>query len=416
LAPDRSSRPPGRSTTKKTVSSADGRTEEKSCRDDGGPADVELKTVITQLERLDARMVAVGHGRDARSRRAARLFTSTWTAGLDPDGVHRQIACTVDWPAEAASWLRPARRLTETAVDAWVIADTPAGWTRMSERLRESTDWAAERTVAFSGLDSTVMVAGVPEGTLDGLVGATTAGGLWFVEGSKLRRHHPAAPEHAVDTLFPRDPVEIAPGAVHIPDWLSLDQQRKLVEACRGWSTGPAPMRHTALPRGGKMSVQTVCLGWHWTPYRYTRTAIDQGGEPVTPFPAWLAELGRRAVADAYGDEAVAAEYEPDAALVNFYDERAKLGMHQDKDERSAAPVVSLSIGDACVFRFGNTVDRGAPYTDVGLRSGDLFIFGGPSRFAYHGVIHGTQPGSGDPATGLERGRLNLTLRETGLS
>jgi len=360
-------------------------------------------------------MVAVGHGRDPRSRRAVERFAARWTAGLDRDGVHREVARTVDWPAEAASWLRPARRLTETAVDAWVIADTPAGWARMSERLRESTAWAPGRTVAFSGLDSAEIAASAAQGGLDGLVGATATGGLWFVEGSRLRRHVPKAPERAGHTLFPRDPVEIAPGAVHIPDWLDLDLQRRLVEACREWSKGPAPMRHTALPRGGQMSIQTVCLGWHWTPYRYTRTAIDQGGEPVTPFPDWLADLGRRAVADAYGDPAEATAYRPDAALINFYDESARLGMHQDKDERCGAPVVSLSIGDACTFRFGNTLDRGAPYTDVELRSGDLFVFGGPSRFAYHGVIRGTRPETGDPATGLDHGRLNLTLRETGL-
>jgi alkylated DNA repair protein (DNA oxidative demethylase) len=86
----------------------------------------------------------------------------------------------------------------------------------------------------------------------------------------------------------------------------------------------------------------------------------------------------------------------PDAALVNFYDGDARLGMHQDKDERSDAPVVSLS-GDACVFRFGNTESRGRPYTDVELRSGDLFVFGGPSRFAYHRVPK-LLPGTADHA------------------
>ena len=89
------------------------------------------------------------------------------------------------------------------------------------------------------------------------------------------------------------------------------------------------------------------------------------------------------------------------------------MGMHQDKDERSGAPVVSLSIGDTCVFRFGNTESRGRPYTDVELGSGDLFVFGGASRFAYHGVPK-VYPGTADPALGLT-GRLNLTLRETGL-
>jgi alkylated DNA repair protein (DNA oxidative demethylase) len=219
-----------------------------------------------------------------------------------------------------------------------------------------------------------------------------------------------------MDSLFPRTRTEVAPGAVHVPDWLSVERQRELVVACREWAKGPAPMRHTRLPSGGTMSVQTVCLGWHWTPYRYTRTAVDQGGAEVAPFPDWLADLGRAAVSDAYEDPAAGSAYSPDAALINFYDGQAKMGMHQDKDERSDAPVVSLSIGDSCLFRFGNTENRGKPYTDIELRSGDLFVFGGPARFAYHGVVRGTQAGTGDPATGMTGGRLNLTLRETGLS
>lgn len=162
------------------------------------------------------------------------------------------------------------------------------------------------------------------------------------------------------------------------------------------------------------MSVETVCLGWHWMPYRYTRVVEDGDGRPVQALPGWLAELGRRAVADAYGDPGAGAGYEPDAALVNFYDGPARMGMHRDKDERSDMPVVSLSVGDECVFRFGNTSGRGRPYTDVELLSGDLFVFGGPSRFAYHGVPR-IRPGTADPATGLPRGRINVTMRVTGL-
>lgn len=208
--------------------------------------------------------------------------------------------------------------------------------------------------------------------------------------------------------------VEIAPGAVHLPGWLSLEQQREIVAACREWVRGPVPMRHTRLATGGVMSVQTVCLGWHWQPYRYTRTADDVNGERVAELPDWLADLGRRAVADAYGDPEAAAAYAPDTTLINFYDRNAKLGMHQDREERCPAPVVSLSIGDRCVFRFGNTETRNRPWRDVELASGDAFVFGGPSRFAYHAVPR-LYPDSGDPATGLRSGRLNLTLRQTGL-
>ncbi|MEU9092533.1 alpha-ketoglutarate-dependent dioxygenase AlkB [Streptomyces sp. NPDC048428] len=214
--------------------------------------------------------------------------------------------------------------------------------------------------------------------------------------------------------LFPRPRAVVAPGAVHVPEWLSVAQQRELVAACREWARGPVPLRHTALPGGGVMSVRTVCLGWHWQPYRYTRTADDVNGAPVAAFPEWLAELGRAAVAEAYGSEFPVRTYAPDAALINFYDDTARMGMHQDKDERSGAPVVSLSIGDTCVFRFGNTESRGQPWTDVELASGDLFVFGGPSRHAFHGVPR-IRPGTAGPGTGMRGGRLNLTLRETGL-
>ncbi|OEV03981.1 DNA repair protein [Streptomyces oceani] len=215
--------------------------------------------------------------------------------------------------------------------------------------------------------------------------------------------------------MLPRPRATVAPGAVHVPGWLTTQRQAQLVTACREWGRGPVPFRHTRLPRGGVMSVRTVCLGWHWRPYRYTRTADDVNGGRVAALPDWLTELGRRAVAEAYDDPAAGRAYAPDTALVNFYDAQARMGMHRDQDECSEAPVVSLSIGDSCVFRFGNPDTRGQPYSDVELVSGDLFVFGGPSRFAYHGVPR-VRPDTGDPATGLASGRLNITLRVTGLA
>lgn len=218
-----------------------------------------------------------------------------------------------------------------------------------------------------------------------------------------------------MSALIPRPQTQVAPGAVHLPGWLSLEWQRRLVAECRAWSAGPVPIRHTRLPGGGVMSVQTVCVGWHWQPYRYSRVAQDVNGRRVAPFPEWLVELGRSALIDAYQDPHAAEAYRPDTALINFYEGQARMGMHQDKDERCDAPVVSLSIGDTCVFRFGNTENRNRPYTDVELESGDLFVFGGASRFAFHGVPK-IRPGTGDPAAGLASGRLNLTLRATGLT
>ncbi len=217
-------------------------------------------------------------------------------------------------------------------------------------------------------------------------------------------------PEPTLPLARPRR--EIAPGAVHVPDWLSVEQQRELIDACRGWAAGPVPIRSATLPGGHVMSVKTVCLGWHWQPYRYTRTADDAA---VAPFPAWLAGLGRAALADANGSPAAGHGYQPDTALINYYDHNARLGMHQDKDEKTDDPVVSLSIGDTCLFRFGNTDNRNKPYTDIELCSGDLFVFGGPSRFAYHGVPK-VFPGTANPDTGLATGRVNITMRVTGLT
>ncbi|MER5599165.1 alpha-ketoglutarate-dependent dioxygenase AlkB [Streptomyces sp. NPDC002265] len=214
--------------------------------------------------------------------------------------------------------------------------------------------------------------------------------------------------------LFPRDRTGLAPGAVHVPDWLDAREQRELLEACRGWARPPAGLRTVVTPGGGTMTARQVCLGWHWYPYAYARTVVDGDGAPVKPFPAWLGELGRRAVRDALGPETApgtAAAY--DIALINFYEGDARMGMHRDADERSEAPVVSLSLGDTCVFRFGNTQTRARPYQDVELRSGDLFVFGGPSRLAYHGVPR-VHPGTAPASLGLT-GRLNITLRVSGL-
>ena len=206
---------------------------------------------------------------------------------------------------------------------------------------------------------------------------------------------------------------ELTPGAVHVPSWLTPGQQRWIVGRFREWARGPVPIR-AARVRGHEMSVQTVCLGWHWQPYQYTREATDVNGRRVLPFPGWMVRLGRLALAEAAGDPGAGDGYTPDTALVNYYDHQARMGMHQDKDERDDAPVVSLSVGDSCTFRFGNTRDRGQPYEDVLLASGDLFVFGGPARFAYHGVAK-VHPGTAPAECGLSEGRINITMRVTGL-
>ncbi|HET6953696.1 MAG TPA: alpha-ketoglutarate-dependent dioxygenase AlkB [Acidimicrobiales bacterium] len=210
-------------------------------------------------------------------------------------------------------------------------------------------------------------------------------------------------------------PSEPLPGAVHIAGWLDREAQRRLTARFREWARPPAGLRHPRVPTGHRMSVQSVCLGWHWQPYAYSRTADDTDGAPVKALPADLADLARAAVAAAYGPASAAARsYAPDAAIVNLYAPGAHLGLHQDGEEPSAAPVVTISLGDTCRFRFAGVDRRTGPFTDLDLASGDLLVFGGPSRRVFHGVpkVH---DGTGPADIGMPPGRLSITVRETGL-
>lgn len=142
----------------------------------------------------------------------------------------------------------------------------------------------------------------------------------------------------------------------------------------------------------------------------------DRGGyryeerHPVTGRPWPPIPPGALALARACASEAGFSGYEPETCLVNFYPPGGRLGMHRDDDEADlAAPIVSVSLGDACVFRFGGAGKRD-PWRDFVLRSGDVVVFGGPARLAWHGVPR-TFPGTGAHPGG---GRVNLTFRRVG--
>jgi alkylated DNA repair protein (DNA oxidative demethylase) len=210
-----------------------------------------------------------------------------------------------------------------------------------------------------------------------------------------------------------RSTTELLPGVVLIPRFLDPAGQRELAADFRRWAAPPAGLRHPRVPTGQAMTVQSVCLGWHWYPYVYSRTADDTDGAPVKPMTPSVIGLGQRAVAAAYG-EPVGASYRPDAVIANLYAPGAHLGLHQDGEEPSAAPVVTLSLGDTCVFRMAGIDRRTGPFTDVELRSGDLLVFGFANRRIFHGVPK-VLDGTGPDDLGLPPGRLSITMRETGL-
>lgn len=204
----------------------------------------------------------------------------------------------------------------------------------------------------------------------------------------------------------------LPPGVFHLPGHLDLRSQAWIVGQLRRLARGPVPP-HSPRIQGHRMSVSTLCLGWHWSPYQYTRRAIDVNGHHVPPVPDWLVRLGHQALIAA-GQTETAAGYLPDVAIINYYPPGATMGMHQDKDEaNTTAPIVSVSLGDTCTFRLGNTTTKTKPYQDILLRSGDVLIFGGPARLAYHGVPK-VFPHTAPPGCGVDQGRFNITLRVTG--
>ena len=140
--------------------------------------EAELTTLLSLLTAPPAhiRTVAIGHSRDEASRAAAIAFTEAWQT---VEGAC--VLTVVDWPEQAASWLRPAQRLTAESPDAWVIAAAGPGWAQLARRLRHSTDWDPSRTFAFASLADPRTTALAGPGTLDGLRGATATGGFWEV-------------------------------------------------------------------------------------------------------------------------------------------------------------------------------------------------------------------------------------------
>jgi alkylated DNA repair protein (DNA oxidative demethylase) len=168
-----------------------------------------------------------------------------------------------------------------------------------------------------------------------------------------------------------------------------------------------APFRRMVTPGGFEMSVEmTNCgrVGWVTDRRGYRYDAKDPlSGVAWPAMPAIFSGLARGAAADA-GYEG----FVPDGCLVNRYLPGTRLSLHQDRNERDyRAPIVSVSLGLPATFQFGGTT-RGAPAQRVPLTHGDVVVWGGPSRLAFHGVL-ALKDGE-HPKTG--RQRFNLTFRK----
>ena len=187
------------------------------------------------------------------------------------------------------------------------------------------------------------------------------------------------------------------------PGFLSAARQGALVEAVAAGVVA-APRALAALPRAGRpLSVRMTNageLGWvsDRDGYRYQPLHPDTG-RPWPAIPAEMLEVWQ---------EAARSDALPECCLVNLYRDGARMGLHQDRDERDfSVPVVSISLGDRALFRIGGT-SRRDPTRSLWLESGDVVVLGGASRLAFHGIDRVEGGTSGLVPGG---GRINLTLR-----
>jgi alkylated DNA repair protein (DNA oxidative demethylase) len=197
--------------------------------------------------------------------------------------------------------------------------------------------------------------------------------------------------------------IVLAAGVRLWPERISADGQRKLVAEIFALSQA-APFYRPTMPRTERpFSVEETNfgpLGWYSDRhgYRYRR-AHPYTDQPWPHLPAGLLTLW---------DVLTGYPQSPQCCLVNLYRGEARMGLHQDRDEEELeAPVLSISLGDSAIFRFGGTRRRD-PTRTVKLCSGDVVVFGGPARLMFHGIDRVL---GGSSALVRGGGRLNLTLR-----
>ena len=199
---------------------------------------------------------------------------------------------------------------------------------------------------------------------------------------------------------------EIADGAVLLRAFVRPIES-ELIAAVRA-IVAQSPFRRMTTPGGHLMSVaMTNCGARGWitdhTGYRYD--PIDpRTGAPWPAMPPVLRDLALRAA-----EQGGFTGFAPDACLVNRYTPGTRLSLHQDKDELDySAPIVSVSLGLPATFLFGGLARADKPRR-FRLVHGDVVVWGGPSRLAYHGVAPLAE---GEHAL-LGRKRINLTFRRT---
>lgn len=170
-----------------------------------------------------------------------------------------------------------------------------------------------------------------------------------------------------------------------------------------------APLSSMQTQGGLYMSVQTTScgeLGWVSDRKGYRYSPIN----PLTRQKWPIMPESLRQLAQSAGSKAGFADFQPDSCLINQYNIGAKMGLHQDKDERDfSQPIVSVSLGLPATFQFGGA-KRSDKTAKVQVHHGDVVVWGGISRLYFHGVSP-IKPGN---HTLLGMRRINLTFRKAG--
>ncbi len=195
---------------------------------------------------------------------------------------------------------------------------------------------------------------------------------------------------------------------IEIARRLSIEAQLDLLAQCKA-VIQQAPLFTKTMPTGAAFRYRCTSAGkYGWISdkkgFRYV-SKHPHTNSSFPPIPPLIKQIAVDSVAQ-YG-----LHIRPESALINWYDPDSTLGLHQDKTEASRAPVVSISIGDDCVFIIGG-LKRNDPKRELVLKSGDVFVFGAEDRLIFHGVKK-IIPATAPPELGLEQaGRLNITVRQ----
>jgi len=190
-------------------------------------------------------------------------------------------------------------------------------------------------------------------------------------------------------------------GCIVHKGYLDREAQTRLVSDIRN-VVEKAPLNSPVTPWGKPMSVGMSAAGkygWFTDRKGYRYIDAQPSGAPWPLIPPSVLELW---------ETLVSTDRHPDCCLINYYKEKAKMGLHQDKDEANFDwPVLSISLGDSALFRVGG-LNRKDPTQSVQLESGDVALLGGKARLAFHGI---DRIKFGSSTLLKQGGRINLTLR-----